>query len=222
MTGVLDPKQRYRLNQFDLVAPDGQPVRWALNLVHGAGLREQVRGTTLTLRLLRRAAAEGLPVFFYGSRKEVVDEVAETMERRFPGLVVAGWEPSKFRSVTSTECEELARRIVESKARLVFVGLGCPRQETFCYEMRGLLPMPLIAVGAAFDYLAGRLPEPPTVMSRVGLEWLWRLAHEPKRLWRRYLLLNPTYLCLLSLQALHLWRPDVEGSKPPPARLVEA
>jgi exopolysaccharide biosynthesis WecB/TagA/CpsF family protein len=222
MTGVADAGQRYRLNHFDLAAPDGQPVRWALNLLHGAGLKDQVRGTTLTIRLLHRAAAEGLPVYFYGSSQGVVDALAKRTQSRFPELVVAGCEPSKFRPVTQTECKELAQRIIDSNARLLFVGLGCPRQEVFCYELRSLLPMPLIAVGAAFDYLAGRLPEPPAVLSRFGLEWFWRLVHEPRRLGRRYVLLNPTYLCLLSLQALRLWQPDPDGREPPPARMVEA
>ncbi|HEY7004467.1 MAG TPA: WecB/TagA/CpsF family glycosyltransferase [Gaiellaceae bacterium] len=222
MTGVIDAYERYRLNHFDLAAPDGQPVRWALNLLHGAGLKEQVRGTNLTLRLLHRAAAEDLPVYFYGSRPEVVTTLATRMKRRFPELVVAGYEPSKFRPTTLAECEALANRIVSSNARLVFVGLGCPRQEVFCYELRNLVPMPLVAVGAAFDYLAGSLPEPPAFAIRLGLEWLWRLAHEPRRLWRRYVLLNPTYLCLLGVQMLRVWQPDVAGTKPPPAKSVEA
>jgi exopolysaccharide biosynthesis WecB/TagA/CpsF family protein len=222
MTGVVDTNQRYRINHFDLAAPDGQPVRWALNILHRAGLKEQVRGTDLTLRVLNRAAAEGLPVYFDGSHQVVVATLATRVRRRIPGLVVAGCEPSKFRPMTLRECRALARRIVDSNARLVFVGLGCPRQEVFCYEMRNLVPVPLIAVGAAFDYLAGHLPEPPAVASRLGLEWLWRLAHEPKRLWRRYVLLNPAYLCLLSLQVLRVWRPDIDGTKPPPATSVEA
>lgn len=222
MTGVADAGQRYRLNHFDLAAPDGQPVRWALNLLYGAGLKEQVRGTNLTLRLLRQAAAEGLPVYFYGSRPEVVATLAARVKSQIPELVVAGCEPSKFRPMTLSECRQLARRIMDSDARLVFVGLGCPRQEVFCYELRNFVSVPLVAVGAAFDYLAGRLPAPPTFASRLGLEWLWRLAHEPKRLWRRYVLLNPTYLGLLFVQMLRLWRPDVDGTEPPPAASVEA
>ena len=116
----------------------------------------------------------------------------------FPALKIAGVEPSKFRAVQPGEDAEIADRIRASGARLVLVGLGCPRQEVFAYAMRPLLDMPLMAVGAAFDYHAGLLRKPPPWMQRAGLEWLWRLGLEPKRLWRRYVLLNPAYLARLA------------------------
>jgi N-acetylglucosaminyldiphosphoundecaprenol N-acetyl-beta-D-mannosaminyltransferase len=214
MTGVADPVQRHRLNHLDLVMPDGQPVRWALNLLYSTGLSDQVRGTTVTLRILERAAAENLPVYFYGSREDVLQRMAATLSWRLPQLAVAGIEPSKFRPITSDEKSQLARRIADSGARVAFVGLGCPRQEIFVYELRELVAMPLVAVGAAFDYLAGSLRQPPERLRRKGFEWLWRLLLEPRRLWRRYLLLNPAYLALLTLQALRIWRPDPSGVTP--------
>jgi len=97
---------------------------------------------------------------------------------------------------------------------MTFVGLGCPRQEAFVYEFRELLPMPLLAVGAAFPFLAGVIPQAPSWMQNVGLEWLFRLGAEPKRLWRRYVLLNPAYLFLIALQALKLSRFPTEGQSP--------
>jgi exopolysaccharide biosynthesis WecB/TagA/CpsF family protein len=212
MTGVQDRAHGARLNSFDLVTPDGQPVRWALNTLHGAGLTDRVYGPALTLRVLAGAAAEGLPVYLYGSTDETLDRLVPKLQEMFPALKVAGREPSKFRAVRPGEDAEIAERIKASGARMVLVGLGCPRQEIFTYAMRPLLPMPLLAVGAAFDYHAGQLRRPPEWMQRYGLEWLWRLGLEPGRLWKRYLILNPAYLARLSAQKLHLWK-----ATPPPA-----
>jgi exopolysaccharide biosynthesis WecB/TagA/CpsF family protein len=206
MTGVLDPAHNARLNSFDLVTPDGQPVRWALNLLHSAGLTERVYGPTLTLRVLAHCAELGLPVYLYGSTEPTLTRLVAALERMFPALKLAGMEPSRFRPAHPGEDAEIADRIRASGARLVLVGLGCPRQEIFTYAMRPLLDMPLMAVGAAFDYHAGLLRTPPPWMQRVGLEWLWRLGLEPRRLWRRYLILNPAYLSRLTAQHLALWK----------------
>ena len=213
MTGVADPAHRLRLNEFDVVTADGQPVRWALNLLYGAGLRDWVSGPELTLQLLHRLAAEDLPVFLYGSTRETLDALAASLPRLVPGLTIAGAEPSKFRTAHPGEERAIAERIRRSGARVVLVGLGCPRQEIFAHAMRPLLGMPLLAVGAAFDFHAGTQRRAPAWMRRRGLSWLWRLALEPRRLWRRYLLLNPAYLLRLAAQAVRLWRPD-----PRPAR----
>ncbi|MDG4803943.1 WecB/TagA/CpsF family glycosyltransferase [Micromonospora sp. WMMD980] len=213
MTGVLDPAHNARLNSFDVVTPDGQPVRWALNLLHGANLTDRVYGPELTLRVLSRFADEGLPVYLYGSTEETLARLIPALERRFPALKIAGVEPSKFRAANPGEDAEIAERIRDSGARLVLVGLGCPRQEVFAHAMRPLLDMPLMAVGAAFDYHAGLLRNPPPWMQRAGLEWFWRLGLEPKRLWRRYVILNPAYLARLAAQKTGVWR----ATPPPPA-----
>jgi N-acetylglucosaminyldiphosphoundecaprenol N-acetyl-beta-D-mannosaminyltransferase len=209
MTGVADPIHNARLNAFDLVVPDGQPVRWALNLLHATKLRDWVSGPELVSRVLERMAADGLPVYLYGSKPEILVALSESLTRRFPGLRIAGAEPSKFRAALPGEAEAIAARIAASQARLVLVGLGCPRQETFVHALRPLLDLPLIAVGAAFDYHAGRLRRPPPFMCRYGLAWLWRLTLEPGRLWRRYLILNPQYLIGIAAQKARLWNPDV-------------
>jgi N-acetylglucosaminyldiphosphoundecaprenol N-acetyl-beta-D-mannosaminyltransferase len=213
MTGVQDPAHNARLNAFDLVTPDGQPVRGALNLLHHAGLADRVYGPELTLRVLRHAADEGLPVYLYGSTQPTLDRLVPNLETMFPALKIAGVEASKFRASQPGEAAEIAERIKASGARLVLVGLGCPRQEVFTYAMRPLLDMPLLAVGAAFDYHAGLLKNPPAWMQRYALEWLWRLGLEPKRLWRRYVLLNPAYLARLAAQRSGLWK----ATPPPPA-----
>jgi N-acetylglucosaminyldiphosphoundecaprenol N-acetyl-beta-D-mannosaminyltransferase len=206
MTGVQDRAHNARLNSFDLVTPDGQPVRWALNLVHGAGLTDRVYGPTLTLKVLERAAAEGLPVYLYGSTDPTLERLVPALEAMFPTLRFAGVESSKFRGSHPGEAAEIAERIKASGARIVLVGLGCPRQEVFTYAMRPLLDMPLLAVGAAFDYHAGLLKNPPAWMQKYALEWLWRLGLEPKRLWKRYVLLNPAYLARLAAQKSGLWK----------------
>jgi len=211
MSGVHDPSYAARLNSFDVVTPDGQPVRWALNLLHGVGLRDRVYGPDLTLSVLRRCAAEGLPVYLYGSTPSTLDSLRRRLGHLMPELRVAGAEPSKFRQSHPGEATEIASRIEASGARVVLVGLGCPRQEVFAHALRPLVDMPVLAVGAAFDYHAGLLAPPPPWLQRVGLEWCWRLGHEPARLWRRYLLLNPAYLTRLWAQLVHLWR-----ATPPP------
>ncbi len=207
MTGVSDGAHAARLNSFDLATPDGQPVRWALNLLHRAGLAERVYGPALTWQVLEQCAAIGLPVFLYGSTEETLERLTAALTEKLPALKIAGTESSKFRLARPGEPAEIADRIRRSGARLVLVGLGCPRQEEFAYAMRGLLDMPLLAVGAAFDYHSGTLRPPPPWMQRYGLEWLWRLALEPRRLWRRYIVLNPRYVARVAAQLMHLWRP---------------
>src|SRR5262249_21247492 len=151
-------------------------------------------------------AEEGLPVYFYGSIEDTLQRLSGKLREQFPSLQIAGMEPSKFRAAAPGEPEEIAGRIKASGARVVLVGLGCPRQEIFVYAMRPLVNAPLLAVGAAFDYHAGQLRKPPPWMQRNGLEWLWRLGLEPGRLWKRYVLLNPQYLARLGAQKAKLWR----------------
>ena len=216
MTGVLDQEHRFRLNAFDLLVPDGQPVRWALKALHGKSLPSRVYGPNLTLRVCERAEVLQLPVYFYGSNPKTLAALKFSVEKRFPKLLIAGMEPSKFRQLTPDEKTLLASRIRESGAALVFVGLGCPRQETFAYEIRSLVERPMLAVGAAFPFLAGILPQAPSWMQDSGLEWLFRLLAEPRRLWRRYVFLNPAYILLIALQALGLANFSTAGQ--PPAR----
>ena len=214
MTGVKDPEHRFRLNHFDLVTPDGQPVRWALNSLHKAGLQERVYGPTLTLKLCSAAAERGLPVYFYGSTREVLDRLASNLVRRFPRLEIAGVEVSKFRRTSEDEKQEIAQRVRRSGARMCFVGLGCPRQEVFVYEYRDLLSMPLVAVGAAFDYHAGLVNEPPAWVQDRGLQWAYRFAQDPRRLWYRYTILNLQFTIRFIGQKLGWWSPRIAEVHP--------
>lgn len=222
MSGVLDSTHRYRLNQLDLVVPDGQPVRWALNWIHGADLRDRVYGPELTLRVCEAAAASGTEVFFYGSRPSVLTALTERLPSRFPGLRIAGTAPSRFRRLHPSERSEVVNTIRSSGAQIVFVGLGCPRQEVFAYEFGNDLGVPVLSVGAAFDFHAGQLAQAPDWMQACGLEWLFRLWKEPKRLARRYLLLNPLYSALLLAQKSGIARFDPANCEPPEEELLYA
>ena len=219
MPAVSDADHRYRLNHIDLVVPDGQPVRWALNRLHGAQLKDRVYGPNLTLKLWAKAAELSIPIFLYGSRSEVLAALRAQLERRFPSIVIAGSTPGQFRQLSLAERDEVVASIHRSGARMVFVGLGCPRQEVWVYEYRSLLGVPLVAVGAAFDFHAGLLPQAPSYMQRAGLEWFYRLTREPRRLWRRYLLINPPYVALVTLQAAGLKHFDPLAVQPPATEL---
>jgi N-acetylglucosaminyldiphosphoundecaprenol N-acetyl-beta-D-mannosaminyltransferase len=208
MTGALDPEHRFRLNEFDLVLPDGQPVRWALNLLYAAQLRDRVYGPTLMLALCERSATDGIPIYLYGSNRSVLAALRQRLEARFPALTIVGSQPSSFRQITAAEKAAIVSEIRRSGARLVFAGLGCPRQEVWAYEFREALSMPVVAVGAAFDFHAGSVPQAPRALQNAGLEWLYRLMREPRRLWRRYAFLNPLYVAMVPAQATGLRKFD--------------
>ena len=214
MEGVLNREQKFRLNHQDLVTPDGQPVRWALKILHGIELADRVYGPKLTQRLCERAEKENIGLYFYGDTREVLSALHKALQSRFPRLRISGMEPSKFRKLTHQERNRAVHQIRESGAALVFVGLGVPRQDVWAYEYRELLSLPIVAVGGAFGVLAGKVPQAPEWMQDRGLEWFFRLRSEPKRLWRRYLLLNPAYAFLVALQALGLKTFTTDGNRP--------
>lgn len=213
MTGVLDAEQRFRLNAFEMLVPDGQPVRWALNLLHATKLPERVYGPELMLRVCERAAKEGLSIFLFGGSQDLLTSLRTRLLELFPTLRIAGVRSSLFRQLTAQEEDALAEEIAHSGAAITFIGLGCPRQEVSAYELRRKLSMPLIAVGAAFNFHAGLLPQAPPAWQQRGLEWLFRLLQEPRRLWRRYLFLNPLYVSLLCCQFVGL-HPVSRGRRP--------
>lgn len=208
VTAARDSTHRARLNAFDLTVPDGQPVRWAINLIHGTELHDRVYGPKLTVFVCEKAAESGIPVYFYGSRAEVVQKLSARLLERFPALQIVGYQPSRFRQLSAREQIILAQEIRASGAAILFVGLGCPRQEIFAYEMSHLLPMPILAVGAAFDYHSGMLREPPNIIQRLGLQWAYRLFQEPRRLWKRYLFTNAQFTLMFLLQWIRFWKPD--------------
>ncbi len=217
MTGAMDPVHKQRLNKLDLVVPDGQPVRWAMKWLHGVELSDRVYGPELTLHVCDRAASEGLSIYLYGSKDDVLYRLKENLLSRFPTLQIAGRMPSRFRQLTDLEQAEIADTIKRSGASIVLVGLGCPRQETWVYENRELLSMPMLAVGAAFDFHAGMLSQAPTWLQKRGLEWLYRLRKEPGRLWKRYAVTNTLYLVYIAMQFTRLRKMEIdEASLPVP------
>lgn len=204
MTGVLDRIHCFRLNQLELVVPDGQPVRWAMNWLYGTHLPDRVYGPNLMLKVCEASAQHKLPIFLFGSNAATLDKLDSQLTNLYPGLQIAGKRPSKFRRIDPSERRELIDEIKASGAKLTMVGIGCPRQEVWAFEFKEELAMPVLAVGAAFAFHAGELAQAPLWMQKRGLEWLYRFTREPSRLWKRYLFLNPTYLSLIALQRLHL------------------
>jgi exopolysaccharide biosynthesis WecB/TagA/CpsF family protein len=192
------------INTFDIVVPDGQPVRWALNSLWGTKLTDRVYGPELMLRLCSRANELGIGIYLYGSYKNVVERLRSNLMKWFPSLKIMGCEPSLFRPLTPGEDKELVTRINQSEAGFVFLGLGCPLQEIFAYEHRNNIKSVQVCVGAAFDFHAGNKKMAPKWMQKNGLEWLYRLGQEPRRLWRRYLVTNFIFMFNFCLQFLRL------------------
>lgn len=189
------------VNAADLVTPDGMPLVWGLKLL-GIPSATRVYGPDLTPVVCEHAAREGVPVGFYGGTPEVLDRMIANLTARYPGLQVVYRHSPPFRPLTA---EEEAREIEEiraSGARILFVGLGCPKQEQWMAARRGRIDAVMLGVGAAFDFLAGAKRQAPDLIQSLGLEWLFRLATEPRRLWRRYLYNNPRFVVLFAAQVL--------------------
>lgn len=199
VTACDDPVLQERVNSFELVTPDGQPVRWALNWLHGAGLSERVYGPELMLRLCREAERRGVGVYLYGGVPAVLELLQERLREACPGLNIAGAEAPPFRPLTDEEDAAVVERINGSGAGIVFIGLGCPKQDHFAYEHRPRINAVQLCVGAAFDFHAGVKPMAPPWMQRRGLEWLFRLACEPRRLTHRYLKTNSLFVWKLAV-----------------------
>ncbi|HEV7223976.1 MAG TPA: WecB/TagA/CpsF family glycosyltransferase [Pirellulales bacterium] len=198
MTASGDPVLQRRVNQFEMLTPDGQPIRWAINLLHGARLKERVYGPELMSRLCRGAAERGISIYLYGGSREVLARLQLALLKQCPGLRIAGAESPPFRPLSPDEDREVVERIDASGAGLAFIGLGCPKQDHFAFEHRESIRAVQLCVGAAFDFHAGAKPMAPNWMQRRGLEWLFRLYHEPRRLWRRYLTTNSLFAAKLA------------------------
>jgi N-acetylglucosaminyldiphosphoundecaprenol N-acetyl-beta-D-mannosaminyltransferase len=190
-----DPEFAARVNAADLVVPDGMPLVWMQKRL-GAGQASRVRGNDLTINLCRYAEGAGLSVGFYGGRQEVLDAIKVRAARDFPKLKIAYAYAPPFRELSEAEDAKVVVGINDAAPDILFVGLGCPKQENWMAAHRGEVKAVMAGVGAAFDFYAGNLREAPRWLSNIGLEWLFRLAMEPGRLWRRYLILNPRFIWL--------------------------
>jgi N-acetylglucosaminyldiphosphoundecaprenol N-acetyl-beta-D-mannosaminyltransferase len=212
MEGFLDPRFAAQLNRFDLVTPDGQPVRWAMNLLGAKELKERVYGPRVTALVCEAAAKNGVPIFLYGSHRSVLEKLEQNLRTSYPGIRIAGAQADRFREATPEEDQMDIQTIRDSGAGIVLVGRGCPRQEKWVFSHLGKIDAVMMAVGAAFDFISGNKPAAPKFMQDIGCEWLFRLVHEPGRLWKRYLFLNPLYIFHVTLQILKLRRYPLEKS----------
>ncbi len=201
MEGRDDPAFQRLVNSAELVTPDGMPLVWALRWL-GVPAAERVYGPDLTPHVCAWAAAEGLQVGFYGGHPDVLDSLVHNLVARYPGLRVGFAHSPSFAASTPEEDAWVVEAIRDSGVQILFVGLGCPKQERWMAEHRESLPCAMVGIGAAFDFLAGCKPQAPRWMRDAGLEWLFRLAAEPRRLWRRYLIHNPRFAVGLALQLL--------------------
>jgi N-acetylglucosaminyldiphosphoundecaprenol N-acetyl-beta-D-mannosaminyltransferase len=177
-----------------LTLPDGQPLVWGLRaLGHDAS---RVYGPELMARYCERSAETGIRMYLYGGRNQgALVQLALNLRRRYPGIKIVGGYSPPFRPLSEEEDEAVVDEINRSEADVVWVGIGQPKQEIWMARMRERLSAPvLIGVGAAFDFHAGLVPQAPDQLQRLGLEWAFRLAQEPRRLWKRYLRYNPRYV----------------------------
>jgi N-acetylglucosaminyldiphosphoundecaprenol N-acetyl-beta-D-mannosaminyltransferase len=190
-----DEELRAAVLGSDLTVPDGQPLVWAMNAL-GHDLPARVYGPDLMARYCERAALSGARMFLYGGRdQEALVKLAVTLRERYPGLNIVGGYSPPFRALAREEEDVVVEEINRSGADVVWVGIGVPKQEKWMAAMRPRLQAPvLIGVGAAFDFHAGLVPQAPSWMQSVGMEWAYRLAHEPRRLWKRYLRYNPRFV----------------------------
>jgi N-acetylglucosaminyldiphosphoundecaprenol N-acetyl-beta-D-mannosaminyltransferase len=194
---------RQVVNGADLVTPDGRPLVWALRSLGVRGA-SQVRGTDLTTHVVERAVRENVPIGLYGGTPQLLDSFVDELERRYPGVRVVCRIAPPFRPLTPEEDDAATREILSSGARIVFVGIGCPKQENWMAEHKGRIPAVMLGVGAAFDFHTGRVRQAPRWMQVSGLEWIFRLMMDPRRLWKRYAKHNPRFVGLFLLQLLGL------------------
>jgi len=193
------------INHADLVTPDGMPLVWMMRW-KGEKQQERVYGPSLILYVLESAAQENIPVGFYGGTPEVLATLIKQMQTRFAKMNVAFALSPPFQAMNAAEDAEVVEQINQSGTRILFVGLGCPKQERWMAAHRGRVNAVMLGVGAAFDFHAGFKPQAPVWMQNMGLEWLFRLATEPRRLWRRYLYHNPRFVFLAAADLLGMYK----------------
>lgn len=190
-----DPELRAAVLGASLVVPDGQPVVWAMNAL-GHDLTHRVYGPDLMAKFCERSAPTGARMFLYGGRNQgALVQLALNLRRRFPGLQVVGGYSPPFRTLSEEEIDAVVAEINHARPDVVWVGIGVPKQEKWMAALRDRIDAPvLVGVGAAFDFHAGLIPQAPAWMQSAGLEWLFRLSKEPRRLWKRYLTYNPRFV----------------------------
>lgn len=199
-----DVEFRSIINNSALVTPDGMPLVWALK---GLGIKypSRVYGPTLTLRICEIAAKERVPIALYGGTPQSLQAFTALLKQKFPQLKVVCQISPPFRPITPGEDDSYVKEIVGSGAQILFVGIGCPKQEYWMAAHQDLIPAVMVGVGAAFDFYSGRVKQAPSFLQKMGLEWAFRLFMEPRRLWKRYVYNNPRFIILFLFQWISSW-----------------
>jgi N-acetylglucosaminyldiphosphoundecaprenol N-acetyl-beta-D-mannosaminyltransferase len=192
------------VNRSSLVTPDGMPLVWMLRCL-GVPRQKRVYGPNLMLYVCETAERERIPIGLYGGTQSSLQELQRFLLQRFPRLQVTYAFAPPFRTLTEEEDVRVVKSIVESGAKILFVGLGCPKQERWMAAHKERLPLVQLGVGAAFDFHSGRIRQAPNWVQNMGLEWFFRLAMEPKRLFKRYAIQNPRFVVLAALQLAGLY-----------------
>ena len=192
------------VNSADLVTPDGMPLVWVMRL-RGYKQQERVYGPTLMLKILQAAENENIPVGFLGGQPGVLNKLVAKMIKVYPSLKIVCEISPPFDTMTTKENESIVKEIQLSEAKILFVGLGCPKQEYWMHAHLDQLNTVMLGVGAAFDFHAGSIKQAPIWIQNLGLEWLFRLSQEPVRLWKRYLILNPRFIALSIVEQIKYW-----------------
>jgi len=193
---VRDHEFKETVNGIDMVVPDGQPIRWALNSFYKLKLRDRVSGPDLTLYVLERANKYKLRLFLYGSTKNTLDRLRSFINQNYPDVLICGMHVDRFREATEEEDDADIKKINESEAHIVFIGRGCPRQEKWVAAHKNKVNAVMMAIGAAFDFHAGTVKRAPKWMQRSGLEWFYRMMQEPKKMWKRNFDTFPLFIYL--------------------------
>jgi len=195
MEAYEDATLRKNVNQADLVVPDGMPLVWMLRRL-GHSLEDRVYGPTLVLRVLEAASRQCIPMGFYGGAPDVLAQLLKNVQNRYKNIQIAYRYSPPFRELTPEEDKAIVQNIEASQTRILFVGLGCPKQEIWMAAHVDRIQAVMLGVGAAFDFHAGKVKQAPKWLQNKGLEWLFRLSTEPGRLWKRYLKHNPRFALL--------------------------
>jgi len=190
-----------KVNAADLIIPDGMPLVW-IQKFQGENQATRVRANDLMIQLCGYAEKNNLTVGFYGGKQIVIDAICERAAKDFPDLKIAYAFSPPFRPLTEAEDAQITAEINEKNPDILFMGLGCPKQENWMSAHKSKLTAVMLGVGASFDFFAGNVKESPEWLGSLGLEWLFRLTQEPRRLWRRYLILNPRFMRLATMQLL--------------------
>lgn len=203
VTAARDPDFMKIINNADMATPDGAPIAWALRAL-GFPAQERINGPDLMWKYLEAAQRLHQTVFFYGSTDATLEKLRKCIAQQFPQLQVGGMHAPPFRPLAFEEDAAETATINRSGANVVFVGLGCPKQEQWMAAHQGKINAVMIGVGAAFDYHSGVVKRAPPWLQRHGLEWLYRLASEPRRLWKRYVITNTLFIIGFSRQLIRM------------------